>query len=80
MPEWWYVIIFGQCLFLDSVHVSTHWALVAMFVFGVVTIEVWNTQMPVWAFVLALVSCPESRGSLHAEARESALLSSTSFL
>ena len=26
-----------------------------MFVFGVVAIEVWPTQMPVWAFVLALV-------------------------
>ena len=30
----------------------------AMFVFGVVTIEVWNTEMPVWAFILALVSKP----------------------
>ncbi|KAI0052774.1 small oligopeptide transporter [Auriscalpium vulgare] len=27
----------------------------AMFVFGVVAIEVWNTQFPVWAFVLALI-------------------------
>ncbi|KAH8981414.1 small oligopeptide transporter [Lactarius akahatsu] len=26
-----------------------------MFVFGVVAIEVWNTQFPVWAFVLALL-------------------------
>ncbi|KAH9059645.1 small oligopeptide transporter [Lactarius vividus] len=26
-----------------------------MFVFGVVAIEVWNTQFPVWAFVLALM-------------------------
>ena len=26
-----------------------------MFVFGVVSIEVWKTQMPVWAFVLALI-------------------------
>lgn len=30
-------------------------SLAAMFVFGVVSIEVWHTQMPVWAFVLALV-------------------------
>ncbi|KZT36342.1 small oligopeptide transporter [Sistotremastrum suecicum HHB10207 ss-3] len=28
---------------------------VAMFVFGVISIEVWPTQMPVWAFVLALI-------------------------
>jgi hypothetical protein len=26
-----------------------------MFGFGVVTIEVWHTQLPVWAFVLALI-------------------------
>lgn len=26
-----------------------------MFVFGIISIEVWPTQMPVWAFVLALV-------------------------
>lgn len=28
--------------------------LVVMFAFGVVSIEVWPTQMPVWAFVLAI--------------------------
>jgi hypothetical protein len=28
-----------------------------MFVFGVVAIEVWDTQLPVWAFILALVIC-----------------------
>jgi hypothetical protein len=28
-----------------------------MFVFGVIAIEVWNTQFPVWAFVLALIIC-----------------------
>ncbi|TCD71650.1 hypothetical protein EIP91_007397 [Steccherinum ochraceum] len=28
---------------------------VSMFVFGIITIEVWPTQFPVWAFVLALV-------------------------
>lgn len=28
---------------------------VAMFIFGIVTIEVWHTQMPVWGFILALV-------------------------
>lgn len=26
-----------------------------MFVFGIISIEVWNTQFPVWAFVLALI-------------------------
>jgi len=28
-----------------------------MFVFGVVAIEVWKTQLPVWGFVLALLIC-----------------------
>ncbi|KAA1468341.1 small oligopeptide transporter [Dentipellis sp. KUC8613] len=28
---------------------------VSMFVFGIISIEVWPTQMPVWAFVLGLV-------------------------
>ena len=27
---------------------------VSMFVFGVVSIEVWESQLPVWGFVLAL--------------------------
>jgi hypothetical protein len=27
----------------------------AMFALGIISIEVWPTQMPVWAFVLALV-------------------------
>ena len=28
-----------------------------MFVFGVVAIEVWKTELPVWSFVLALLIC-----------------------
>ncbi|OCH85567.1 OPT oligopeptide transporter [Obba rivulosa] len=28
---------------------------VTMFVFGIISIEVWNTQFPVWAFVLSLI-------------------------
>ena len=31
--------------------------IVSMFVFGIISIEVWNTQFPVWAFVLALIIC-----------------------
>ena len=27
----------------------------SMFIFGIISIEVWNTQFPVWAFVLALI-------------------------
>jgi hypothetical protein len=28
-----------------------------MFMFGVVVIEVWKTELPVWGFVLALLIC-----------------------
>jgi hypothetical protein len=34
---------------------------VTMFVFGVVAIEVWETQIPVWAFVLSLIICASAR-------------------
>lgn len=33
----------------------SHMLAVIMFVFSVISIEVWNTQMPVWALVLALI-------------------------
>jgi hypothetical protein len=33
------------------------YSVVSMFTFGVISIEVWSTQFPVWAFVLALVVC-----------------------
>jgi len=29
----------------------------SMFALGIISIEVWPTQMPVWAFILALVIC-----------------------
>lgn len=29
----------------------------SMFAFGIIAIEVWHTQMPVWALILALVIC-----------------------
>ena len=34
---------------------------VTMFLFGIVVIEVWETQLPVWAFVLALLICASAR-------------------
>jgi hypothetical protein len=33
---------------------------VVMFVFGVVSIEVYHTDFPVWAFVLSLIICNAS--------------------
>ena len=56
VPDWWYAIIFGNSVTFSLVR----WTLtpsitVSMFVFGIVCIEVWHVQMPVWAFILALV-------------------------
>ena len=42
---------FAHCAWYDETDALT----VVMFVFGVVCIEVWHTDMPVWAFILALV-------------------------
>lgn len=56
VPDWWYLIIFCKySLVLTYGMILIIECLVAMFVFGIVTIEAWPTQMPVWAFVLALV-------------------------
>ena len=55
VPEWWYVVVFGEFP-LFTPPCTANWFPAVMFVFGVVKIEVWNTQMPVWAFILALVS------------------------
>jgi predicted membrane protein len=30
---------------------------VVTFTFGIAAIEVWHTELPVWAFVLALIIC-----------------------
>jgi OPT oligopeptide transporter protein len=40
---------------LLSTSVAHVFPLVSMFVFGVISIKLWPTQMPVWAFVLALI-------------------------
>jgi OPT family oligopeptide transporter len=55
VPNWWYLTIFGSCAYAYrkelSVLISSE---VSMFVLGVVAIEVWETQLPIWTFVLAL--------------------------
>lgn len=56
VPDWWYAVIFGKSVQIPCDVLRLKVLLAVMFVFGVVTIEVWNTEMPVWAFVLALVS------------------------
>jgi OPT family small oligopeptide transporter len=59
VPEWWYAIIFCKCSPLVKcfpvVHLYCIPRTVSMFVFGIIVIEVWPTEMPVWAFVLSLI-------------------------
>jgi OPT family small oligopeptide transporter len=58
VPEWWYMAIFGvlYCLPLsDSCRLTRRSLAVTMFIFGVVSIELWHTDFPVWAFIVALL-------------------------
>lgn len=58
VPDWWYLIIFGA---YDLKYYVTRPVLISMlaimFAFGIISIKVWPTQMPVWALVLALIIC-----------------------
>lgn len=59
VPDWWYVVILGTCdaSSIRSQNSSHFRSSVSMFVFGVISIEVYKTDFPVWAFVLALIIC-----------------------
>lgn len=58
VPEWWYGIIFGtfvSCNRSSDTSNSCVHLTVSMVVFGIILIELWHTEFPVWAFLLALV-------------------------
>jgi hypothetical protein len=56
VPDWWYLTIFGlRHHFYIKKYADAFSA--PMFVFCVVVIEVWETDLPVWGFVLALLIC-----------------------
>ena len=56
VPDWWYLMVFGWCTkSCCKVRKLLIRFQVSMFMIGVITIEVWDTQLPVWAFILALV-------------------------
>jgi hypothetical protein len=54
VPDWWYLVLFCQCINsrCNPADILISFSVV-MFIFGVVVIKVWETQLPVWAFVLA---------------------------
>jgi hypothetical protein len=59
VPTWWYLTIFGlySSSYFKVIEYSRILILfaVSMFALGVIVIEKWNTQLPVWAFVLVLL-------------------------
>jgi hypothetical protein len=56
VPNWWYLTILSTSIRGDAycVHVLTAFA-VTMFGFGIAAIEIWHAQLPIWAFILALI-------------------------
>ena len=57
VPDWWYLAVFGLHRLFCLLKKYTDTLSVTMFVFGVVVIEVWETGLPVWGFVLTLLIC-----------------------
>ena len=57
VPHWWYLTIFGLRHLFILLKKDADSLSVTMFVFGVVVIEVWETDLPVWGLVLALLIC-----------------------
>lgn len=59
VPEWWYGVVFGMSYSTASylTFSDTRVLAVTMFAFGTVSIELWETDFPVWALVVALVIC-----------------------
>ena len=52
LDDIWYMppFLYNKKMYADTL-------LVTMFVFGVIVIEVWETDLPVWGFILALLIC-----------------------
>lgn len=58
VPEWWYGVVFGMSDYiLFDISADIRIRVVTMFAFGTVSIELWETDFPVWALVVALVNC-----------------------
>ena len=58
VPHWWYFSVFCACI--NNQLKPQTWLCIMSFTvttlaFGVVVIEVWDTQLPIWAFVLSII-------------------------
>jgi OPT family oligopeptide transporter len=58
VPNWWYLSIFCACIDYQGQRacVLTSFAVIT-FGFSLIAIEVWDTELPVWAFLFALIIC-----------------------
>jgi hypothetical protein len=55
VPDWWYLIILCAFNRLQSPLYTLTTFEGTMFIFGVAAIEIWHTDLPIWAFILALI-------------------------
>ena len=56
VPNWWYLAIFCTSFReRESACSCTEAFAVTTFGFGVAVIEIWHSEFPVWAFILALI-------------------------
>jgi hypothetical protein len=56
VPEWWFAIIFGE--FSPSSYLFHHIVtliIAVTFVISVLSFELWPTEFPIWAFIIALL-------------------------
>lgn len=63
VPEWWYGIIFGAFVCCDGPSYTSNSCAhltVSMFGFAIIVIEVWHTELPVWALCFSLLICTHS--------------------
>ena len=56
VPEWWFAIIFGEPSPSSSLpHRIVTLIIAVTFVMSVLSFELWPTEFPVWAFIIALL-------------------------
>ena len=56
VPNWWYLAIFCTSFReRESACTCTDAFIVTTFGFGVAVIEIWHSEFPVWAFILAFI-------------------------
>ncbi len=55
VPEWYYACIFGELFFPRRLICDLYSSSVATFAFACVCVQVWDTGLPIWALIVALL-------------------------